>query len=653
MTPGPPGGTGSTFGPGSAFGTGTGSRPGRIGGSADRPAGTHVLARAEFDILAAGAGGTDGVLRDAQLSRRVLLLRAVVDSAAERGTPLQAELRHALALLSDAQRRDRAAVQSVLLSPNIGAWATHCLSRLRRSGPPEEDLAYLVGLAAAAAIRAGLDFEVTVRPTRAGVMFPTLGRADLPPGTGEVRVRHRGGSGSLELAGLETIAVGDATGNDTRVWRPLRLLSSTAGGERISVLLDDLDPYRGHQGLPVAGRLSRAEVADWQARLDEAWLLLTHGHQARAMAIARGVAAFVPLRATASAPELSASSRDAFGAVALTCPTDGITLAGALVHEFQHAKLSALLDLVPLHGRSGGELFYAPWRSDPRPVRGLLQGAYAYLGLCDFWQVHRASAGAPGARLAEFEFARWRDQVRRTLPTLAASGELTPEGSRFIGGMERQAAELCRAVVPDRPAAFARIASADHRTTWRLRNLRPEPETVAARADAWLAGRACPAVPPVPARVITGRPAFHMTGRIRLARLAVTEPEQFDQVRHNPGALAALAPPATVADARYVSGDAAGAARAYRDELVRDPARIDAWTGLALACRDLPDPAGSGLTDGGLTGSRLTGGGPLDAAPEEVLALAGEITSRSGSAPDPLGLAAWLAAGTAPPASAG
>jgi hypothetical protein len=38
---------------------------------------------------------------------------------------------------------------------------------------------------------------------------------------------------------------------------------------------------------------------------------------------------------------------------------------------------------------------YAPWRSGPRPLNGLLQGAYAFLGVSGFWRQQRRSPGRP------------------------------------------------------------------------------------------------------------------------------------------------------------------------------------------------------------------------------------------------------------------
>jgi hypothetical protein len=469
---------------------------------------------------------------------------------------------------------------------------------------------------------------VTVRADRHGVMFPTFGLARVPGGPRWLRARCRPGSGDLELDGAGAFPVHDGDMPDTTAWLPLRRLTSAAERLKLTVVVDDLDPYRDRQGLPVAGRQTCSKIADWQARLDEAWALLVRDHRPRAEAIAGGVVTLVPLVATESAPELSATSSDAFGAVALTYPSDGLTMAGALVHEFQHTKLSALLDLVPLHGRSGSQLFYAPWRADPRPVRGLLQGAYAYLGLSDFWHAHGTDHADRGARLARFEFARWREQVWRTLPILEASGELTPDGVRFVEGMRRRLTSLRGADIPARPAALARIASADHRITWRLRNLQPDPEVVAGWADSWLAGCGRPTTA-LPSPVVTAGPrSFHSTGRTRLAHLEVTDPPRFERLRHDPGRLAAAATPATVADALLMGGDVPAATRAYLDEIAADPDRVSAWTGLALATTQQDSTSGDD---------------PLASAPEVVFALHKEIRRRSEAGPDPVSLSGWLA----------
>src|SRR5262249_61074559 len=129
--------------------------------------------------------------------------------------------------------------------------------------------------------------------------------------------------------------------------------------------------------------------------------------------------------------------------------------------------------LVPLHHAGSEAGCYAPWRPDPRPLGGLVQGAYAYLGLVDLWQVQRLAEPEAQSRLAHFEYARWLPGVRRVLQTLADSGRLTEAGERFIAGMRRRLAELTGPAVPRDLELLARDARFDHWTSWRLPNLRP------------------------------------------------------------------------------------------------------------------------------------------------------------------------------------
>jgi HEXXH motif-containing protein len=82
----------------------------------------------------------------------------------------------------------------------------------------------------------------------------------------------------------------------------------------------------------------------------------------------------------------------------------------------------------------GGVRGYAPWRDDPRPAGGPVQGVYAFAGVTGFWQAHRAAARA-SEQLADFEFALWRRQTARVLEMLRDSQHLTDNGRTFIAGV--------------------------------------------------------------------------------------------------------------------------------------------------------------------------------------------------------------------------
>jgi uncharacterized protein len=150
---------------------------------------------------------------------------------------------------------------------------------------------------------------------------------------------------------------------------------------------------------------------------------------------------------------------------------DRYTCAETLVHETQHLKLCALLDLVPLTRPDEGQRYYAPWRTDPRPAGGLLQGAYAFLGVSGFWRGQRETAPDARVRLrAEAEFARWRDGAALVADTLLDSGQLTAAGQSFVGEMARVLAAWQRESVADEALAVARRKARRHRTQWQADN---------------------------------------------------------------------------------------------------------------------------------------------------------------------------------------
>src|SRR5581483_10387130 len=138
------------------------------------------------------------------------------------------------------------------------------------------------------------------------------------------------------------------------------------------------------------------------------------------------------------AGHVSSSSPETFGTVAMSRQPDRYTCAVTLVHEVQHLKLSALLDLVPLTLPDDGQRYYAPWRTDPRPASSLLQGAYAFLGVSGFWRRLRQAAAQTAVRQrADAEFARWRAAAAQTVTTLRSTGRLTAAGQDFTAEMAR------------------------------------------------------------------------------------------------------------------------------------------------------------------------------------------------------------------------
>jgi hypothetical protein len=125
------------------------------------------------------------------------------------------------------------------------------------------------------------------------------------------------------------------------------------------------------------------------------------------------------------------------------------------------------MDIAPLTKKDDGSRYYAPWRDDPRPASGLLQGAYAFLGVAGFWRVQ---SQLPDGEQALTEFARWREAVRIVVDTLAMSGRLTGPGETFLSGIDRTLSRWEAELIPAQILAAAQQANEEHRERWSRTN---------------------------------------------------------------------------------------------------------------------------------------------------------------------------------------
>lgn len=427
----------------------------------------HVVPAAIFAALASGNGGSPAaaLLIAGQRSKRMLLHRAVRDHSATAAPELHHELIRGYDLLTDLQRRFPAAaeaVEHVTAYPAVTAWAAATLRALVRRDVPLPDPGYLSAVAASAAVRAGVDVEIPVPVRRGLVVLPSLGVAQVSPiehdGTATVRC---GRDGAWIDGTAVTIPANPM--QSLPAWTPLRRVSVSAEGFGLTVVVDDADPLNASAQRDLR-QLTTVEAAQWHTALQSAWSLLARHHRDSAAEVAAMLSVLVPL-STMGDRQVSRTSRDAFGAVALSEPLDGTTLAETLIHEAQHLKLGALLDLVPLLDDQGEPRWYAPWRDDPRPLSGLLQGAYAHLGIVRFWRTQRWLE--PQSMYGHVQFARWSEQTRGVVQTLLDSGALTAQGRIFVGRMRTTlAAWLCEPV-PGEAIERARASAARHRRAWR------------------------------------------------------------------------------------------------------------------------------------------------------------------------------------------
>ncbi|WP_433245114.1 HEXXH motif domain-containing protein [Streptosporangium sp. CA-135522] len=582
----------------------------------------HTLPLQEIAHLAAGGGSPEGVaaLRRGQLSRNIMLILTVTENAAS-------ACKEAYDLLAAAQTADPEAASRVLGHPQTGV----------RLGALIEDLKHgvdvlsapLTEIAVAVAIRAGHRFEAKLTVTAGKVMLPTLGLADFGATTddGIALVRHEDVT-TIEHGGTVVTVPADP-GQDAPGWYGLRRLRVPTPDGEAEVDLDDVDPYRDRYGLGVGPRLSEAEAARWHRLLGESVELLSRHDPERAAALPGYLVQLVPVPAGANGAGVSNTLQDAYGAVASSPPADAAALAETVIHETQHSKLFALMDLFQLLEDDGAGLHYSPWRDDPRPLTGLLHGAYSFVGVTGFWNWHRTLVDQGEARFAHFQFARHLRQTGYAAGILLASGRLTPYGEAFTKSMDLQLDQWRDAPVPDDVAAWAELTTTDHWLCWRMRNL--SFEEVGALASAWTAGHPRPAGPQ-PQALFTAAEPSALAGRGRMLLLAALlhRPERFDE----PDLLLADTQALLVgghvgeADLALVSGEHSRALAGYLAGIAGSPRDIEQWAGWTLARRSLTDDDVNRV---------------LHDRPELVYRLHLHILEVTGTAPDPESLAVWLA----------
>jgi uncharacterized protein len=425
----------------------------------------HEIPRDLFDAIAAGGGGAEaiGVLASAEQSKHVALLHVVL-AAAQRADARQSRCaRLGWEVLAEVDRLDPEAAVRVMGYPAVGAWAIRTLSALDADGrAPEGAFARLAAVAAAAAMRSGLDVEVPVLPVAGVVSLPSVGAARVDadsavvssrPGRAEVRWAH----GRVQIPA--------DTYRDAPGWLGIRRCQAGS----LAAVIEDLDPFRMPAVTGLAPRLTAAEARNWVRTFRQGWHLLAAGHPAIAEEVAAAISVIVPL-SRSSHGQLSSSSAEAFGAVAMSEPPDPDTCASTFTHEVQHLKLCAVLDIVRLTLPDDGRRYYAPWRTDPRPVAGLLQGAYAYLGVTEFWRRQRDLATGAARLRADGDFALWRAGTVRVIDTLLSSERLTLAGADFVRRMRETAGGWAAESVSTEARAFALHASRSHLTRWEQDN---------------------------------------------------------------------------------------------------------------------------------------------------------------------------------------
>jgi HEXXH motif-containing protein len=546
---------------------------------------THSLPSDAFIALATGVGDSRVVrhLREAQHSKHLMLLHAMARTAdgAEPSSPALAAFRAGYRLLVQVQACDRDAVTQLLGLPHIGSWAHDCLKCLDQGSPP--DFGYLACAAAAVAVRLGVPFGLDIPVRNGRIVLPGLGSLDVGGRHAWMRVYSNGEHVAVgEDINLPCAALvpDDGSGEPVPHWRGTPLIRATAEGHSWTVLLESADHYLDRYTLPMLAVVKADEVANWRHRIQSAWQLLVQHHGWAAGPIADSIQVIVPL--TPRSNHDSATTPAAFGAIATSLPRSAVVMAETLVHEFQHLKLCGLMDMLSLVETSSNTL-YAPWRDDPRPAAGLLQGVYAFLGIVRFWNAQRYAETEPDDIFhAQAMYERWRPTIELATSTLLSTGALTSTGMQFVNILREQGQRLDVGSVPPVAKEIAREITLDHSLTWQFRHMAFDAATVASLVAAYQHGEALSGHVLPDSRIETDTRKVHSTIRSRLLNMRCLEPRRYWQLS------AENTTELNEADRLLICGSASKAVQAYRNIIVGSDPQPDAWIGLTLAIHRLP-----------------------------------------------------------------
>jgi HEXXH motif-containing protein len=550
---------------------------------------THRIDDQTFRALAR-SGGDPAVIRGlmaGQRSRHALLLREVLlESARHPRAVHAAQLHRAVAALDSLQRQHSEPAARVFGYPLVGAWAAHCLRRLRSPDPLGGDvplwvdLGHLNAVVGAVAVGSGAPVDLDVPLRHGQAALPGLGVAAVGGRARFGVARLHGDRDSYVLEGLQGRVelpgpAGTVVPTMVGAWEPVTVWHFEDAGRRLTVVLDDVDPFRDCHGLTSAHRLPPTERAHWHSLLAQAWQVLSRRHPHRADELSAVPLILVPLQPIPGGPGVNATARDSSGAIAMSPPVDAVDLAQSLVHEFQHSKLGALLDLVDLYDLEDRRLFYSPWRADPRPLGGLVQAVYAFLAVADFWRRHLEAGDEPNVALAFYKLARSRQQLTMTLSTIRGSGALTDSGWAFVHELREAVDTLQRLAIPEQALIRATIVNEHHRIAWRLRNCQVPDAVTCQLAAAFLSGAP-------PDHRGSGRPEPDATAPRyeeepldELARLDLADALTLTRSARNQQTV--------TGDLALLHRDYPAATVAYLDEISTNPASDFAWAGLAVA----------------------------------------------------------------------
>lgn len=163
----------------------------------------------------------------------------------------------------------------------------------------------------------------------------------------------------------------------------------------------------------------------------------------------------VPLKVISSAVP-SSSNSTMQGIIFCTYVKDPLLISEMLIHECSHNKLFLLQEVDPvldpkIHGDGWTiEKYYSPWRSDPRPLNGILHGLFVFSEVIKFWNyIIKLKNNKDYKHISYKRYYLLIEQAKIALDVLNKHATFTSVGKKLIVGIEKNIIELRSKITPD------------------------------------------------------------------------------------------------------------------------------------------------------------------------------------------------------------
>jgi HEXXH motif-containing protein len=194
-----------------------------------------------------------------------------------------------------------------------------------------------------------------------------------------------------------------------------------------------------------------AEFQQQQIPILEHGLALIRRHHPEAFQHMSDLIKVIAMKPPAAGDYSNVSLSDFPGAFILSALPQPYWIADSLIHELYHNRMFFITEDEPVFADSEpdgdaddpGE-FYSPWRTDLRPLSGLLHALYVYTEVCKFWFSvwQSGETNGPLRAYVQDQAVRWMSAIKIGAHQLRKRTAFTEFGEALFTEMEKEVASL-------------------------------------------------------------------------------------------------------------------------------------------------------------------------------------------------------------------